>query len=158
LFNGRRRWPLHVRCCKKSSRSLSHLLMSSCFLIPTLTETLAVLSPGTVSTALCENWDTGKEYEQPPVLHPFYSSAPLVASYAIQGSSAPTSMQSQTIQQSALSLKTSQSVLTPNILSPLTQVLLHAPQTHNPSQNSSLAPNVFSPHTRTTTTLFPLST
>jgi len=30
-FNGRRRWPLHVRCRRKSSRSLSHLLMSSCF-------------------------------------------------------------------------------------------------------------------------------
>jgi len=26
--------PLHVRCCKKSSRSLSHLLMSSCLLWP----------------------------------------------------------------------------------------------------------------------------
>jgi len=86
------------------------------FLIPTLTETLPVLSPGTVSTALRENWDTGKEYEQPPVLHPFYSSPPLAAAYAIQGSSAPTSMQSQTIQQSALSLKSSQSVLTPSVL------------------------------------------
>jgi len=39
-FNGRRRWPLHVRCCKKSSRSLSHLLMSSC--IHSLSYTLCV--------------------------------------------------------------------------------------------------------------------
>ena len=30
-FNGHRHWPLHVQGCrKKSSRSLSHLLMSSC--------------------------------------------------------------------------------------------------------------------------------
>ena len=33
-FNGGRRWPLHVRCCrKKSSRLLSHLLMSSCLML-----------------------------------------------------------------------------------------------------------------------------
>jgi len=37
------------------------------FLIPTLTETLPVLSPGTMSVLLGESWDTEKEYNRPPV-------------------------------------------------------------------------------------------
>jgi len=57
------------------------------FLIPTLTETLPVLSPGTVSTILGENWETGREQEQPPVPHPFHVTPPLPVAYAIRGSS-----------------------------------------------------------------------
>jgi len=41
------------------------------FLVTTSTETLPVLSPGTVSTILDESLETGNEYGQPPVLHPF---------------------------------------------------------------------------------------
>jgi len=37
------------------------------FLIPTLTETLPVLSPGTVSTVLGKSWDTGKEDDRTPI-------------------------------------------------------------------------------------------
>jgi len=57
------------------------------FLIPTLTETLPVLSPGTVSTILGENWETGREQEQLPVPHPFHVTPPLPVAYAIRGSS-----------------------------------------------------------------------
>ena len=104
------------------------------FLIPTLTETLRVLSPGTVSTVMGESWETGKEYDQPPVLRPFSSSPPFAAAYAIQGSSTSTSVQSQATQQPALSLQTSQSALTPNI---------SAPQPPIPNEViSSLPPNV----------------
>jgi len=41
------------------------------FLVTPSTETLPVLSPGTVSTILDESLKTGNEYGQPPVLHPF---------------------------------------------------------------------------------------
>ena len=101
------------------------------FLIPTLTETLPVglLSPGTVSTVLGESWDTGKEYDRHPVLHPFSFSPPLAAAYAIQGSPASTSMHSQTTQQPALSLHISQSALTSNNIT--------APLAHNEIQISS---------------------
>jgi len=51
-------------------------------------------------------WELGyrKEYDWPPVLHPFCSSPSLAAAYAIQDSSASTSMLSQVTQQSVLSL------------------------------------------------------
>jgi len=119
------------------------------FLIPTLTETLPVLSPGTVSTVLGESWNTGKKYDQPPILHPFSSCPPLAAAYAIQGSSASSSMQSQATQQSALSLQTSQpspldtsftSPLSPNVVkvsSLSLQTCQSAPQPPTTSQISS---------------------
>jgi len=50
--------------------------MARDLLIPTLTETLPVLSPGTVSTILGENWETGGEHEQPPVYSHFMSLYP----------------------------------------------------------------------------------
>ena len=62
-------------------------IMVSELLIQTLTETLSVLSPGTVSTILGENWETGREHEQPPILHSFHVTPPLSAAYAIRGSS-----------------------------------------------------------------------
>jgi len=92
-------------------------IMVSELLIPTLTETLPVLSPGTVSTILGENWETGREQEQPPVLHPFHVTPPLSAAYAIRGSSTFTPMQSQTILQPEFSPQTSQTERPPNTLS-----------------------------------------
>ena len=93
--------------------------MVSELLIPTLTETLPQLSSGTVSTILGENWETGREQEQPPVLHPFHDTPPLSAAYAIRGSSTLTLMQSQTILQPEFSPQTSQTEPLPNTLSAL---------------------------------------
>jgi len=52
------------------------------FLVTTSTETLPVLSQGTVSTILDESLETGNEYGQPPVLHPFDVTPPVEAVYA----------------------------------------------------------------------------
>ena len=73
-------------------------------LIATLTETLPVLSLGTVSTILGENWETGRKHEQPPVIYLLHVTPSLSAAYAVRGSSTFTvtpmqSMQSQTILQ-----------------------------------------------------------
>jgi len=57
-------------------------IMVTDLLIPTLTETLPEVSPGTVSTILGENLETGREQEQPPVLHPFHVTPPLSEAYA----------------------------------------------------------------------------
>ena len=73
--------------------------MVSELLIPTLTETLPELSPGTVSTVLGENWETGREQEQPPVLHPFHVTPPLSAVYATRDPLPVTPTQRQTILQ-----------------------------------------------------------
>ena len=93
--------------------------MVSELLIPTLTETLPQLSPGTVSIILGENWETRREQEQPPVLHPFHDTPPLSAAYAIRGSSTLTLMQSQNILQPEFSPQTSQTEPLPNTLSAL---------------------------------------
>ena len=64
------------------------------FLVTTSTETLPVLSPDTVSTILDESLETGNEYGQPPVLHPFDVTPPVEAAYATQDVSAITPDQS----------------------------------------------------------------
>ena len=81
--------------------------MARDFLVTTSTETLPVLSPGTVSTILDESSETGNEYGQPPVLHPFDVSPPMEAAYATQDVSALTPEQSQIVYQSAPSFQSS---------------------------------------------------
>jgi len=73
--------------------------MVSDLLIPTLTETLPELSPGTVSAILGENLETGREQEQPPRLHPFHVTPPLSAVYATRDPLPVTPTQRQTILQ-----------------------------------------------------------
>ena len=77
------------------------------FLVTTSTETLPVLSPGTVSTILDESLETGNEYGQPPVLHPFDVTPLVEAAYATQDVSALTPVQSQIVSQSAPSFQPS---------------------------------------------------
>ena len=91
-----------------------------------------------VSTNLGENWETGREHEQPPVLHPFNITPSLSAAYAIRGSSAFTPMQSQTILRPEFLLQTSQSVLPPNMLSPLDILLQQHRHTTTQLANSLL--------------------
>jgi len=83
------------------------------FLVTTSTETLHVLSPGTVSTILDESLETGNEYVQPPVLHPFDVTPPVVAAYATQDVSALTHEQSHMVSQSAPSFQSSPQSCTP---------------------------------------------
>jgi len=83
------------------------------FLVTTSTETLPVLSPGTVSTILDESLETGNEYGQPPVLHPFDVTPPVEAAYATQDVSALTPVQSQIVSQSAPSFQSSPQSRTP---------------------------------------------
>jgi len=77
------------------------------FLVTPSTETLPVLSPGTVSTILDESLETGNEYGQPSVLHPFDITPPVEAAYATQDISALTNVQSQIVSQSAPSFQSS---------------------------------------------------
>ena len=90
----------------KSSRVRGEIAVHD-FLITTSTETLPVLSPGTVSTILDESLETGNEYGQPPVLHPFDVTPPVEAAYATQDVSALTPEQSHLVSQSAPSFQPS---------------------------------------------------
>ena len=83
------------------------------FLITTSTKTLPVLSPGTVSAILDESLETGNEYGQPPVLHPFDVSPPVEAAYATPDVSALTPEQSQMVSQSAPSFQASPGIHDP---------------------------------------------
>ena len=87
-------------CIRDRSGVLGEIAVRD-FLITTSTETLPVLSPGTVSTILDESLETGNEYGQPPVLHPFDVTPPVEAAYATEDVSALIPEQSQIVSQSA---------------------------------------------------------